>query len=190
MLREAREGADRVRRIVRDLKVFSRGEAEESTRVDPRRVLDSCVNMASAEIRQRARLVKCYGETPPVFASEARLGQVLLNLLINATHAIPLGDHDAHEIQVGTRSDERGRVVIEVRDSGAGIPDDVRPHIFEPFFTTKTGGRGTGLGLSICQTIVTALGGEIGFESQLGRGTAFRVTLPAAPLEADPSTTA
>jgi PAS domain S-box-containing protein len=181
MLREAREGADRVRHIVRDLKVFSRGETEERTRVDPRRVIDSCVNMARGEIRQRARLIKRYADTPPVIANEARLGQVLLNLLVNAAHAIPDGDPEANEIEVSTRCDDGGRVVIEVRDSGAGIPEDVKRRIFEPFFTTKGSGRGTGLGLSICRSIVTALGGEITFESHLGRGTAFLVILPAAP---------
>jgi two-component system NtrC family sensor kinase len=83
---------------------------------------------------------------------------------------------------VATRSDAEGRVVIEVKDSGAGISDDAKRHIFEPFFTTKGAGRGTGLGLSICQSIVTALGGEIGFDTQLGRGTTFHVILPAAPV--------
>ncbi len=98
MLREAREGSDRVRHIVRDLKVFSRGETEERSRVDPRQVIESCANMAKGEIRHRARLVKRYGDTPPVLASEARLGQVLLNLLVNAAHAIPEGNPDANEI--------------------------------------------------------------------------------------------
>jgi PAS domain S-box-containing protein len=179
MLREAREGSDRVRHIVRDLKVFSRGETEERTRVDPRRVLDSCVNMARAEIRPRARLVKRYGETPAVLANEARLGQVLLNLLVNAAHAIPEGAPEFHEIKVSTSCDDRGWVVIEVSDTGAGIPDDVKRRIFEPFFSTKGPGRGSGLGLSICQSIVLALGGEIGFESQVGRGTKFHIVLPA-----------
>jgi PAS domain S-box-containing protein len=186
MLREAREGADRVRHIVRDLKVFSRGEAEERTRVDPRQVLDSCVNMARGEIRQRARVVKDYGDTPPVLVNQARLGQVLLNLLINAAHAVPEGDPDANEIRVTTRTDDRGNVVIEVKDTGAGIPDDVKPRIFEPFFTTKAGKSGTGLGLSICQNIVTALGGQIAFESEVGKGTTFQVILPPAPLESAP----
>lgn len=186
MLRDARQGAARVRGIVRDLKTFARGESEERTRVDPRRVLDSCVNMAGGEIRQRARLVKRYAETEPVLANAARLGQVLLTLLINAMHAVPLGDRDAHEIQVGTRSDEHGRVVIEVSDTGAGIPDDAGPHLFEPFFTSRTGSQGSGLGLSICRTIVAALGGEITFESRIPRGTTFRVTLPPAPIGSDP----
>jgi len=180
MLREAREGAERVRHIVRDLKVFSRGDSEERAAVDPRRVIDSCANMAKGEIRHRARLVKRYGATPRVLANEARLGQVLLNLLVNAAHAIPEDATEDNEITVSTSTDDLGRVVIEVRDTGSGIPDEVKKHIFEPFFTTKMGGAGTGLGLSICQSIVAALGGEITVESEVGRGTAFRVILPPA----------
>lgn len=187
MLREAREGAERVRHIVRDLKVFSRGDTEERAAVDPRRVIDSCANMAKGEIRPRARLVKRYGATPRVLANEARLGQVLLNLLVNAAHAIPEDAPEVHEITVTTSTDERGRVVIDVRDTGSGIPDEVKKHIFEPFFTTKTGGLGTGLGLSICQNIVAALGGEITVESEVGRGTAFRVVLPPAPDSEPPA---
>jgi signal transduction histidine kinase len=186
MLREAREGAERVRHIVRDLKVFSRGDTEERTAVDPRRVMDSCANMARGEIRHRARLVKRYAETPRVSANEARLGQVLLNLLVNATHAIPEGAPDENEIRVATGVDAEGRVMMEVEDTGSGIPDDVKAHIFEPFFTTKTGGAGTGLGLSICQSIVTALGGEITVESEVGRGTTFRVFLPPASMSDPP----
>jgi signal transduction histidine kinase len=178
MLREAREGADRVRHIVRDLKVFSRGDSEERNAVDPRRVIDSCANMAKGEIRHRARLVKRYGETPRVLANEARLGQVLLNLLVNAAHAIPEDAAGEATITVTTRTDAAGRVVIEVRDTGSGIPDDVKKHIFEPFFTTKAGG--SGLGLSICHSIVTGMGGEITVESEVGHGTTFRVALPAA----------
>lgn len=181
MLREAREGAERVRVIVRDLKVFSRGESEERAAVDPRRVLDSCVSMARGEIRHRARLEKRYGETPAVRVNESRLGQVLLNLLVNAAHAIPEDGPDEHLITVSTGTDPEGRVVIEVSDTGVGMTDEVRRHIFEPFFTTKPGGVGTGLGLSICQSIVAALGGEITVESVLGRGSTFRVCLPPAP---------
>jgi PAS domain S-box-containing protein len=181
MLREAREGAERVRSIVRDLKVFSRGDSDERARIDPRRVLDSCVNMATGEIRHRARLVKRYEDTPRVLANESRLGQVLLNLLINAAHAIPEDATEPQEITVSTSTDPRGRVVIEVRDTGVGMTDEVLQHIFEPFFTTKPGGLGTGLGLSICQSIVTTLGGEITVESAPGRGTSFRVFLPPAP---------
>jgi two-component system, NtrC family, sensor kinase len=187
MLREAREGADRVRTIVRDLKVFSRGDSDEITAVDPRRVLDSCANMAKGEIRQRATLVKRYTETPRVAANESRLGQVLLNLIVNAAHAIPEGSGEHHEIVLSTDTDDRGQVAIGVSDTGSGIPEDMLRHIFEPFFTTKTGGAGTGLGLSICQSIVAALGGEITVDSEVGKGTTFRVALPPARDSAPPA---
>jgi PAS domain S-box-containing protein len=183
MLTEAREGANRVRHIVRDLKVFSRGETEAKSRIDPRRVLDSCLNLARGEIRQRAEVVRRYEETAPVLANEARLGQVLLNLLVNAAHAIPEDDDRPHRIEVGTRSDAEGRVVIEVSDNGVGMREELRSRIFEPFFTTKTAGRGSGLGLSIARSIVVALGGSISVESEVGHGSTFRVVLPAAPRE-------
>src|SRR5262249_45236871 len=114
MLREAREGAERVRVIVRDLRMFSQAEAEERGPVDPRRVLDACVGMARIELRHRARVVKRYEETAMVLANEARLGQVVLNLLINAADSIPQGAADRNEIALSIRSAEDGRVTLEV----------------------------------------------------------------------------
>ncbi len=184
-LAEAREGAGRVKHVVRDLKTFSRVEEEHRSRVDLRPVIESSINMAFIEIKYRARLVKDYGTTPPVLANEARLGQVFLNLLINAAQAIPEGHVDKNEIRVVTRTDDLGRAIVEVRDSGSGIPPDVVGRIFDPFFTTKAIGVGTGLGLSICRNIVTALGGEIAVESQVDKGTVFRVALPPAPIVTD-----
>ncbi len=184
-LAEAREGAGRVKHVVRDLKTFSRVEEERRSRIDLRPVIESSINMAFNEIKYRARLVKDYGRTPPVLANEARLGQVFLNLLINAAQAIPEGHSDEKEIRVVTRTDALGRAVVEVRDTGSGIPSDVVERIFDPFFTTKPAGVGTGLGLSICRNIVTALGGEIVVESRVNEGTVFRVLLPAAPAPAD-----
>ncbi|HEY8040055.1 MAG TPA: ATP-binding protein [Polyangiaceae bacterium] len=177
-LQEARQGGDRVRHIVRDLKTFSRADEEERGPVDVRRVLESTINIAYNEIRHRARLVKDYGSIPFVEASESRLGQVFLNLLLNAAQAIPEGDVEHQRIRVVTRTDERGRCVVEVSDTGRGIPLDDQRSIFDPFFTTKRGG--TGLGLSICHGIVAALGGEIVVESAPGQGSTFRVILPAA----------
>jgi PAS domain S-box-containing protein len=176
-LREAREGAERMRLIVRDLKTFSRPDDARMEPVDPRRAIDSAVTLAWNEIRHRARLVKVYEPVPPVWANEARLGQVFLNLLINAAHAIPEGAADRHEIRVSTRVDAAGHVVAEVRDTGAGIPEEHRARILEPFFTTKPPGEGTGLGLSICHGIIKSLGGELQFDSEVGRGTVFRVVL-------------
>jgi PAS domain S-box-containing protein len=181
-VRQAREGATRVRDIVRDLKLFSRVDEHAVGLVDVRHVLDASVRMVWNEIKHRGRLVRDYGEIPLVMANEARLGQVVLNLLTNAVHALPEKWDDRSEIRVVGGPDETGRAVIEIHDTGAGIPPEHFPRIFDPFFTTKPIGIGTGLGLPICQTIVTALGGEILVDSMVGQGTTFRVVLPAAAL--------
>ena len=187
-LAEARQGAERVRNIVRDLRVFARGDEEQSGPVALRRVLDSSINIAWNEIRHRARLVKDYADTPMVEGNESRLGQVFLNLLLNAAHAIPEGETERNEIRVSTRTDGRGYAVVEIRDTGSGIPADIRDKIFDPFFTTKSAGEGTGLGLWICSGILGALGGDIGVDSEIGRGSSFRVTLPPVAMEG-PTTT-
>ncbi|HYX92860.1 MAG TPA: response regulator, partial [Myxococcaceae bacterium] len=183
-LRDARESADRVRHIVRDLKIFSRSEEETLGAVDVRHVLESSVRMAWNEIRHRARLVKDYSDVPPVRANEARLGQVFLNLVVNAAQAMPEGRADKNEIRITTRQDGVNRVVVEVRDTGSGIPDSVLPRIFDPFYTTKPIGVGTGLGLAICHRIVTGFGGEISVESEVGKGSIFRTVLPVTQSDA------
>ncbi|MEY2929303.1 MAG: hypothetical protein RL033_52, partial [Pseudomonadota bacterium] len=124
-LSDARESADRLRHIVRDLKIFSRATDEEHRgAVEVERVLESSLRMAWNEIRHRARLVKEYSAVPPVEANEARLGQVFLNLIINAAQAIREGDAEHNLIRVVTRVDSAGRVVTEIRDTGSGIPQD------------------------------------------------------------------
>jgi CheY-like chemotaxis protein/anti-sigma regulatory factor (Ser/Thr protein kinase) len=148
-----------------------------------RSVIEATLNMAWNEIRHRARLVKDYGSVPPVQANEARLGQIVLNLLLNAAHAIPEGSATSNEIRILTRL-EGDRVVLEVRDTGSGIEPDALTHIFEPFFTTKAIGVGTGLGLSISHGIVASLGGRIEVDSEPGKGTTFRVFLPIAAVAA------
>jgi two-component system, cell cycle sensor histidine kinase and response regulator CckA len=178
-LGEAREGAVRVREIVRDLKTFSRADDSRRTSVDVRAVLQAALGLAANEIRHRARLDLRLEETPPVLASDHRLGQVFLNLLVNAAQAIPEGHPAGHAITVLAGRTSDGRARVEVRDTGAGIPPEVLPRIFDPFFTTKPVGVGTGLGLSICHGIVVDLGGEIRVESAPGRGSAFTVLLPA-----------
>lgn len=183
-LRDAQEAAERVSEIVRDLKIFSRTETEARGPVDVRHVLESSLRMAWNEIRHRATLVKQYGEIPPVDANEARLGQVFLNLIVNAAQAIPEGRASDNQIRVTTRADRDGFVLVEIGDTGAGIPAEVLPRLFTPFFTTKPVGVGTGLGLSICHRIVTSLGGEISVDSEAGRGTTVSVRLRAT---AEPS---
>jgi two-component system NtrC family sensor kinase len=180
VLGEAREGAERVRQIVRQLKSFSRVDEDRQGPVELHRVLDSVAQMAANEVRHRARLVKDYGSIPPVTGNEGKLFQVFLNLVINAAHAIPEGRVDANEIRLVTGEDSRGWAMVEVRDSGSGIRPEHLGRIFEPFFTTKPQGVGTGLGLPICHTLVRAHGGDISVESVVGKGTTFRVVLPPA----------
>jgi PAS domain S-box-containing protein len=179
LLRDAAEGADCVRTIVRDLKMFSRAEEDNRGPVQVQRVLESSLRMAWNEIRHRAELVREYSDVPPVEANEARLGQVFLNLILNAAQALPDGYANQNKIRVRTRLDGNGRVTAEIEDTGPGIPPEIVPRLFTPFFTTKPRGVGTGLGLSICKRIVTSFGGDISVETQLGRGTVFRVTLDA-----------
>jgi CheY-like chemotaxis protein len=185
-LHDARESADRLRHIVRDLKIFSRSTGEERRGpVNLKRVLESSLRMAWNEIRHRARLIKDYAEVPSVDGNEARLGQVFLNLIVNAAQAIPEGNAEQNVIRVSTEIDAAsGRVAVEIRDTGAGIPAENLTRIFDAFFTTKPIGVGTGLGLSICHKIVTGIGGEIQVTSQVGKGTAFRVLLPPTSDEA------
>lgn len=180
MVGDAREGAERIRKIVRGLKTFSRAEEERRTVIEVRPVLELSIDMAFNEIRHRARLVKDYGEIPKVEVDDARLGQVFINLLVNAAQALPDGGAEENEIRVLTSTDALGRAVIEVRDTGAGIPEEVLGRIFEPFFTTKPVGVGTGLGLFVCHNIIASMGGEITATNLPGRGAVLRVTLPAA----------
>jgi signal transduction histidine kinase/CheY-like chemotaxis protein len=179
-LAETRVGLDRVRLIVQDLKAFSRVDTERRGPVDVRRVLDETIEIAMTEIRHRATLVRAIADVPDVDANASRLGQVFLNLLLNAVQSLGEGGAADQRITVSTAVDGAGRVVVSVADTGAGIPEDIQARIFDPFFTTKPTGVGTGLGLSICHGIVTALGGEITVESKLGQGSTFRVALPCA----------
>jgi PAS domain S-box-containing protein len=181
MIDVAREGSERMRDIVRDLRTFTRGVSEEKrSPVDVRRVMDASINLAWNEIRHRARLVKEYGDVAPVLATEARLGQVFLNILVNAAQALEVGDAAENVIRVRATTEHDAQVVVQVSDTGPGIPPEILDRIFDPFFTTKPVGLGTGLGLWICQGIVTSLGGQITAESRPGEGATFRVVLPSA----------
>jgi two-component system cell cycle sensor histidine kinase/response regulator CckA len=186
-LGDARSAADRVREIVRDLKIFSRVQEERRGAVEIQKVLDSTLRMAWNEIRHRAKLVKHYNKVPRVDANESRLGQVFLNLIVNAVQAIPEGNVAENELRVTTILEEE-RVVIRIADTGCGMPPDVQARLFTPFFTTKPTGVGTGLGLAISHKIVSSLGGTLTFTSTPGKGTEFKVSLPVAPPDAVPVT--
>ena len=175
----ALEGTSRVRMIVRDLRTFSRPDDESVESVDVRDVLRGAIRVSSKELSSRAHVREHYGDVPRVIGNSARLGQVFLNLILNAAQAVDEGA--AAKSEVGVRAYPDGEyVVVEVQDAGRGIPGHLLPRIFEPFFTTK-GGDGTGLGLAISHRIVTRLGGRIEVESVEGEGTLFRVVLCSVP---------
>jgi CheY-like chemotaxis protein len=186
-IRDARMSADRVREIVRDLKVFSRAQEDRHGAVDVEKVLDSTLRMAHNEIRHRARVVKQYKRISRVDANEGRLGQVFLNLIVNAVQAIPEGNFEDNQITVTTGMDGEN-VVITIADTGCGIPAEVQRRLFTPFFTTKPAGVGTGLGLAISHRIISSLGGSLDFQSEIGKGSTFRVRLPVAPINLPPVT--
>jgi PAS domain S-box-containing protein len=182
----AREGAERMRSIVRDLRTFSRSDDEQIALLDVRRVLDASLNMAQSEIRHRARLSRQYeDDVPKVAGNEGRLGQVFVNLLVNAAQALPAGRVQQNVIRVAVRRAAGDRVMVEVTDNGPGIPPEIKGRLFEPFVTTKPAGEGTGLGLWICQGIVTRMGGSIEVETRPGE-TTFRVLLPRGQVVLPP----
>lgn len=172
------DACHRVAKIVADLKGFSQPPGEV-TAVHLRNVVDSAVRMSTNHVRHRAQLEVEVGDGLWVAGDETKLCQVVLNLLINAAQSIAEGDAASNRISVCARAAGRG-VTLAVRDSGRGIDDAIVGRIFDPFFTTKPSQEGTGLGLAICHRIVTEAGGTIEVTSEVGRGTEFRVTLPAA----------
>jgi PAS domain S-box-containing protein len=176
---EAIEGAERVRQIVLGLKPFTRVDEHQRGHCDVARIAEASLNMAKNELRHRARIVKQLRQVAPVYANEARLGQVFLNLLVNAAHAMPDGHAGENLLTISTR-EENDMVVVSVSDTGHGIAPDVLPRIFDPFFSTKAIGQGTGLGLFISQGIVNEVGGVITVTSTPGVGTTFEVRLPPA----------
>jgi PAS domain S-box-containing protein len=174
----ALEGVDRIRVIVRDLLMLARGGHGALSPTDVRSVVESTLALAKAEIERTARLVCELRPVPLAHANEPRVAQVVLNLVLNGLEAMRDSDRQTSVLLV--RLDRAGdRVVIEVSDTGVGIPPVDLPRIFDPFFTTKPAGEGTGLGLAITQRLVVELGGEIEVESTVAVGTTFRVFLPS-----------
>ena len=179
-LRESLQGTARVRDIVRDLKSFSRPPEETLEMVDAREVCKAAINMAWHEVRRTAKVRSEFDDVPALLGNSARLGQVVLNLLVNAAQAFPAGKEDHNFITVRTLCRD-GHGIIEVEDNGIGIPPESLRRVFDPFYTTKPLGVGTGMGLWISHDIVTRLGGKLEVESEKGRGTRFRIVVPLAP---------
>lgn len=189
-LADAREAAARLRGIVRDISLLSRPQSEETEDVELAPILASSIRIAAIETRHAAPVISAFQPLPLVRGNASRLGQLFLNLLVNAAQAIPAGHASENEIRVSAfvggeaTGTPVGAAVVEVSDTGAGMSEETQRRIFAPFFSTKPFGRGTGLGLSICQRIVSSLGGELSVRSTLGRGSTFRVVLPPAPPRA------
>jgi len=175
---ESLEGTERVRKIVTDLRGFSRPADQEPRYADINEALRSTLNIVHNEIKYKAQVITEAGEIPQVRCQVGHINQVFMNLLVNAAHAI----EESGEIRIVTRAEDPF-VVVSIRDTGCGIPPDVLPRIFDPFFTTKEVGRGTGLGLSISYDIVHKHGGTIEVESEVGKGTTFTIRLPVAGSE-------
>lgn len=175
LMRESQQGLVRVRQIVQDLKDFSRVDSTpEWEWADLHKGIDSTLNVIASEVKYKAEVVKEYGDIPAVECLPSQINQVVMNLVVNAAHA--MGDaHGRITIRTGTLDEQ---VWLEVADNGNGIPPDTLKRIFEPFFTTKPVGKGTGLGLSLSYGIVKKHQGRIDVESTVGQGTKFLITLP------------
>jgi PAS domain S-box-containing protein len=170
------EGTERVKKIVADLKDFSHVDQAELKDVDINRCLESTITIVWNEIKYKASLKKNYGELPVILGYPQQLNQVFMNILVNAAQAIT----DKGEITITTRAvnEPMQGVEVEIRDTGAGIPQEVIPRIFDPFFTTKPVGKGTGLGLHVSYKIIHRHKGEIRVESTPGKGSIFTIFLP------------
>ena len=173
---DALQGCERIQRLVQDVRGFSRVKSH-NTPVDVGGVLEEALAMANIDQVPGLRIERDLRPVPPILADEHGLGQVFLNLFINALHAVANGPAEPC-IRMTTALEADGRVRVEVRDNGRGIAPEHMARIFEPFFTTKPVGVGTGLGLFICHGIIAGFGGELSVESQPGQGAAFRVLLP------------
>ena len=175
LLKESQEGLARVKKIVQDLKEFSHVGNQDMQLADLHRGIDSTLNIVHNEIKYKAEVVKQYGELPRVECVASQINQVFMNLLVNAAHAID--KRGVITVRTGVEDDW---VWVEVSDTGCGIPKENLSKLFNPFFTTKPVGKGTGLGLSLSYGIVNRHGGRIEVESEVGKGSTFRVWLPVS----------
>lgn len=166
-------GAERTAGIVKDLRTFSRIGEADLKQCDLNENIESTVHLVASRFADRIQIHRGYGELPPFECDVGRLNQVFMNLLVNACEAIP----ERGNVWVTTTC-EGGRLVISVRDDGVGMDREILGRIFAPFFTTKDVGEGTGLGLVISHGVVAAHGGTIEVDSEVGRGTEFRILLP------------
>jgi signal transduction histidine kinase len=186
LLAESRVGLDRIRDIVKNLQGLSRTPDVRRELFSLNDLLDESLVMVRNHVAHRAVIVRSYETLPPFSGNRSAMGQVYLNLLLNAAQSLPTGQASANEVRAVTSVCD-GEIVVEIGDTGAGIPREVIPHIFDPFYTTKPIGEGTGLGLAISNRIVADHGGRIEVDSDAGRGTTVRVILPLGLATPEPT---
>ena len=173
LIKDCKEGTERIKKIVLDLKDFAHPGEDKIQTTDINKGIESTLNVVWNELKYKAAVAKDYGDLPRVQCYPQQLNQVFMNILVNAAQAIK----KRGEIRVSTRSDN-GYVEIKISDTGSGIPKENLPKIFDPFFTTKKVGKGTGLGLNVAYNIIKKHKGTIDVESELGKGTAFTIRIP------------
>ena len=179
------DGVKRAAHVTRDVKVFASAQRVRPVPVDIRKVIEASLSFLGPEMRSRANVVERYGEVPRVLGNEARLAQVFINLLSNAVKALADRDRGPNDVTITTKARGDAAVVVEIKDSGLGLPQERESAVLEPLFTTKP--DGWGVGLALCKELVSREGGEISVESVLGSGTTFTVTLQAAPRVEPPA---
>lgn len=174
LINESAEGGRRVKEIVQNLRNFSRLDEGDVKSVDLNEGLNSTLLLLNNEIKNRIEIIKEFEELPKIECHPGHINQVFMNILLNAIQAI----EGKGKIWISTKTVNSHHVQVIIKDSGKGIPEDVKNKVFDPFFTTKPVGKGTGLGLSISYNIIKNHNGEINMESELGKGTEFRIKLP------------
>ena len=180
LLAESLEGCERVRDIVQNMKGFARIDDKTTQPVDLNECIESTLKIVWNELKYKCEVVKEYGDLPPIVCFPGKINQVIMNLLVNAAHAI----EEKGTVTVQTAVEDE-HVVVRVSDTGCGIPPDAQGKLFDPFYTTKEPGKGTGLGLYICHSIMEEHGGDISVDSTVGVGTTFALRLPLAGITSD-----
>ena len=168
-------GTDRISEIIKGLRLFARSDNEKKYEIDIHEHIDAVIVMLEHQFAERIQIIKQYGEVPKYKCFPGKLGQVFMNLLMNSIQAI----EDEGEIKIKTElSNDRSLLLISVKDTGCGIPENIKEKIFEPFFTTKEVGEGTGLGLSIVFGIINEHKGKLKVDSKESEGTEIVISLP------------
>lgn len=186
VLARAQRGAERIASIVRGIAMFATADTEQVLAIDVNEVLESSIQVAVNELRHSARLERDYAPVPSVQGNPAKLGQVFLDLLLNAVRAIGEGTHREHVIRVGTSTGPGRTAVITISDTGRGLTPSLKARVFDPFFSTKSAGAGMSFGLFASREIIEDMGGRIEVESDVYRGSTYRVILPSGRPAAVP----